>query len=136
MRTKRATPRIPSRMEEMARSAAFSSRSNNSRMMSGAPSEVDTGCTLARCRARRSRLPSLKSWTPLLRFWSSAAPEGEHRMTATYQSLRIEKAEGVAEVILTGPGKGNALGPDFWREMPEALSELEADTSVRVLVLR
>jgi enoyl-CoA hydratase len=57
-------------------------------------------------------------------------------MTATYQSLRIEKAEGVAEVILTGPGKGNALGPDFWREMPEALRELEADTSVRVLLLR
>jgi enoyl-CoA hydratase len=57
-------------------------------------------------------------------------------MTATYQSLRIEKAEGVAEVILTGPGKGNALGPDFWREMPEALRELEADASVRVLLLR
>ncbi len=57
-------------------------------------------------------------------------------MTATYQSLRIEKAEGIAEVILTGPGKGNALGPDFWREMPEALRELEADASVRVLLLR
>ncbi|WP_434127554.1 hypothetical protein, partial [Enterococcus faecium] len=57
-------------------------------------------------------------------------------MTATYQSLRIEKAEGVAEVILIGPGKGNAVGPDFWREMPEALRELEADASVRVLLLR
>jgi enoyl-CoA hydratase len=57
-------------------------------------------------------------------------------MTATYQSLRIEKAEGVAEVILTGPGKGNAMGPDFWREMPEALRELEADDSVRVLLVR
>ncbi|RKH33569.1 hypothetical protein D7Y13_11600 [Corallococcus praedator] len=25
-----------------------------------------------------------------------------------------------------GPGKGNAMGPDFWREMPEALQRLPA----------
>jgi enoyl-CoA hydratase len=57
-------------------------------------------------------------------------------MTAAYQSLRIEKADGVAEVVLIGPGKGNALGPDFWREMPEVLRELDADESVRVVLLR
>ncbi|HYH98401.1 crotonase/enoyl-CoA hydratase family protein [Hyalangium sp.] len=57
-------------------------------------------------------------------------------MTAAYQSLRIEKADGIAEVVLIGPGKSNALGPDFWREMPEALRELDADESVRVLLLR
>lgn len=57
-------------------------------------------------------------------------------MTAEYKALRIEKSEGIAEVILSGPGKGNAVGPDFWREMPEALRELEADDSVRVLLLR
>jgi enoyl-CoA hydratase len=57
-------------------------------------------------------------------------------MTAAYQSLRIEKADGIAEVVLMGPGKGNALGPDFWREMPEALRELDADESVRVVLLR
>lgn len=57
-------------------------------------------------------------------------------MTAAYQSLRIEKTDGIAEIVLTGPGKGNALGPDFWREMPEALRELDADESVRVLLLR
>lgn len=57
-------------------------------------------------------------------------------MTTGYQSLRIEKADGIAEVVLIGPGKGNALGPDFWREMPEALRELDADESVRVLLLR
>ncbi len=55
---------------------------------------------------------------------------------AEYQSLRIEQAEGVAEVVLTGPGKGNALGPDFWREMPQALQALDADESVRVILLR
>ncbi|PTL78611.1 crotonase/enoyl-CoA hydratase family protein [Vitiosangium sp. GDMCC 1.1324] len=57
-------------------------------------------------------------------------------MTAAYQSLRIEQADGIAEVVLTGPGKGNALGPDFWREMPEALRALDADDSVRVVLLR
>lgn len=57
-------------------------------------------------------------------------------MEATYKSLRIERSESVAELVLTGPGKGNALGPDFWREMPEALRTLEADESVRVILLR
>ena len=33
-----------------------------------------------------------------------------------YKSLRLEKNEGVVEVVLIGPGKGNAMGPDFWRE--------------------
>jgi enoyl-CoA hydratase len=57
-------------------------------------------------------------------------------MTAAYQSLRIEQADGIAEVVLIGPAKGNALGPDFWREMPEALRALDADDSVRVILLR
>ncbi|MFY0570719.1 crotonase/enoyl-CoA hydratase family protein [Archangium lansingense] len=57
-------------------------------------------------------------------------------MTATYQSLRIEQADGIAEVVLTGPGKGNALGPAFWLDMPEALRVLDADESVRVIILR
>lgn len=57
-------------------------------------------------------------------------------MSTAYQSLRIEKADGVAELVLLGPSKGNALGPDFWREMPEVLRELDADESVRVLLLR
>ncbi len=57
-------------------------------------------------------------------------------MTTAYQSLRIEQADGIAELVLTGPGKGNSLGPDFWREMPEALRALDADESVRVILLR
>ncbi|NOJ93018.1 crotonase/enoyl-CoA hydratase family protein [Corallococcus coralloides] len=57
-------------------------------------------------------------------------------MDGTYKSLRIEKADGIAELVLTGPGKGNAMGPDFWREVPEALRELDADDDVRVLLVR
>lgn len=57
-------------------------------------------------------------------------------MDGTYKSLRIEKNEGVAELVLTGPGKGNAMGPDFWREMPEVIRALDADDSVRVVLVR
>jgi len=60
----------------------------------------------------------------------------EANHTADYTSLRIEKADGVAELVLRGPGKGNALGPDFWREMPQALAQLEADPAVRCVLLR
>lgn len=57
-------------------------------------------------------------------------------MSTAYQSLRIEKADGIAEVILIGPGKGNAMGPDFWREMPEAIRALDDDESIRVVLVR
>jgi enoyl-CoA hydratase len=51
-------------------------------------------------------------------------------------SLGIETAGGVATVTLTGPGKGNRMGPDFWREMPLAFGELDRDDAVRAIVLR
>lgn len=54
----------------------------------------------------------------------------------SYESMRIERSEHVAELILTGPGKGNAMGPAFFAELPRAIDELEADASVRVIVLR
>jgi len=44
--------------------------------------------------------------------------------------------DGVAEVILRGPGKGNAMGPDFWRECPEVFRALDEDPAVRAVVVR
>ena len=38
---------------------------------------------------------------------------------AAYEAFKVERTEHVAEVILTGPGKGNAMGPAFFRELPE-----------------
>lgn len=52
------------------------------------------------------------------------------------KSISLEKKDHVAELVLQGPGKGNALGPDFWREMPLAIAELEADESVRAVIVR
>jgi enoyl-CoA hydratase len=53
-----------------------------------------------------------------------------------YKSLRWEKREQIATVVLTGPGKGNAMGPDFWREMPGLFGELDQDDDVRVVIIR
>ncbi|MFD6392736.1 crotonase/enoyl-CoA hydratase family protein [Nocardia sp. NPDC060259] len=52
-----------------------------------------------------------------------------------WQAFTVEIADHVAQVTLTGPGKGNAMGPDFWRELPEIFRELDADPQVRAVVL-
>jgi enoyl-CoA hydratase len=57
-------------------------------------------------------------------------------MEAPGKAVRIEKQGAVAELVLTGPGRGNALGPDFWREMPQAIATVDADPGVRVILLR
>ena len=53
-----------------------------------------------------------------------------------YKAIRIGRSEGVAEVVLIGPGKGNAMGPDFWREMPEAFAALDGDDEIRAVIVR
>lgn len=53
-----------------------------------------------------------------------------------YRSVRIERpSEHVAELVLQGPGHGNAMGPDFWREFPDVVAELQADRDIRCLLL-
>ena len=53
-----------------------------------------------------------------------------------HESLRVETTGQIAEVILTGPGKGNAMGPDFWRELPVVFAGLDRDPEIRVVVVR
>ena len=55
---------------------------------------------------------------------------------STYESMRIERTSGIAEVCLVGPGKGNAMGPAFFRELPGLFRELDRDDSVRVVIVR
>lgn len=57
------------------------------------------------------------------------------RMTENLVSLKVDIADHVAEVTLLGPGKGNAMGPDFWRELPAVFTALDADPEVRAVVL-
>ena len=54
----------------------------------------------------------------------------------TYLYLRVERAGPIAEVVLIGPGKGNAMGPDFWRETPAVFEELGRDPALRAIVVR
>ncbi|PWW52232.1 enoyl-CoA hydratase [Actinokineospora spheciospongiae] len=56
-------------------------------------------------------------------------------MTENLVSLKVDVADHIAEVTLLGPGKGNAMGPDFWRELPLVFGELDADPEVRAVVL-
>ncbi|WP_410650448.1 crotonase/enoyl-CoA hydratase family protein [Amycolatopsis sp. cmx-4-54] len=62
-------------------------------------------------------------------------------MTATADSLpdlvslKVDIDGHVAEVTLLGPSKGNAMGPDFWRELPIVFRALDADSRVRAVVL-
>ncbi|MFI5779985.1 crotonase/enoyl-CoA hydratase family protein [Nocardia sp. NPDC051570] len=52
-----------------------------------------------------------------------------------WKAFTVEATDHVATVTLTGPGKGNAMGPDFWRELPLIFGELDADPEVRAVVL-
>ena len=52
-----------------------------------------------------------------------------------YQAFDVTSADGIAHVVLKGPGKGNALGPDFWSEGPDVFGSLDGDSSVRAIVL-
>ncbi|MFW6051278.1 MAG: crotonase/enoyl-CoA hydratase family protein [Myxococcota bacterium] len=52
------------------------------------------------------------------------------------KALAVETKDHVAEVELLGPGKGNAMGPDFWKELPHVFDALDADPEVRAVVVR
>jgi len=56
-------------------------------------------------------------------------------MSDAYEALSIEIKDHVAQVTLLGPGKGNAMGPAFWAELPVAFGALDADPDVRAIVL-
>ena len=56
-------------------------------------------------------------------------------MSSAYESLTVEVNDRVARVTLIGPGKGNAMGPAFWAELPVVFGELDADPEVRAIVL-
>jgi enoyl-CoA hydratase/carnithine racemase len=54
---------------------------------------------------------------------------------ATHASMNLAMADGVAEVTLIGPGKGNAMGPDFWRDLPVVFDILDSDEDTRAVIL-
>jgi enoyl-CoA hydratase len=57
-------------------------------------------------------------------------------MTEERKALRVTLDGLVAEVTMLGPGKGNAMGPDLFRELPLVFGALDRDPAVRAVVLR
>jgi trans-feruloyl-CoA hydratase/vanillin synthase len=53
----------------------------------------------------------------------------------TYQTVKVEREEGIAWVTLNRPEKRNAMSPQLHFEMVDVLTELESDTTTSVLVL-
>ena len=53
----------------------------------------------------------------------------------TYETLLVEKADGVAVVTFNRPEKKNAMNPRLHDEMTAALEELRYDDEARVLVI-
>ncbi len=56
-------------------------------------------------------------------------------MADSYESVSVETKDHVAQVTLLGPGRGNAMGPAFWAELPVVFGDLDADPDVRAIVL-
>lgn len=57
-------------------------------------------------------------------------------MTNTlWKSVTVTRIGTVAQVTLIGPAKNNAMGPDFWRELPLVFGGLDADPGVRAVVV-
>ena len=58
-------------------------------------------------------------------------------MNSEHRSVRIDATQApIAELHLLGPGRGNAMGPDFWRELPAAVAAIEAANEIRALIVR
>src|SRR5215475_4311648 len=53
----------------------------------------------------------------------------------SYETLKIEKADGVALVTLNRPEKKNAMSPQLHEDMTAALEELRYDDAARVVVI-
>lgn len=69
---------------------------------------------------------------------SPAAIDPPYELNEPVTSLALTRhgVDGtVVRVTLLGPGKGNAMGPAFWQETPGVFAALDADESVRAVVV-
>lgn len=53
----------------------------------------------------------------------------------SYQRLKVTRDNGVGHIVLNVPDEYNRMPPAFWRELPEAVRELDASGEVRVIIL-
>ena len=56
-------------------------------------------------------------------------------MTSSSEVFSIERDGGVATLWLDSPERRNAMGPEFWADLPRLMDELSDDDSVRAVVI-
>jgi enoyl-CoA hydratase/carnithine racemase len=56
-------------------------------------------------------------------------------MSNEYTDIRIDRKDGVAEVVLNRPDKLNAMAPSFFYEIKRAFEEIEDDDSIRAAII-
>ncbi|HEX3754375.1 MAG TPA: enoyl-CoA hydratase-related protein [Rhizomicrobium sp.] len=49
--------------------------------------------------------------------------------------FRLEVADGIAQLVLDRPDANNSMTPDFWRELPALVRDIEGGAKARVIVL-
>ena len=54
----------------------------------------------------------------------------------SYETLDVARRGHIAQVILKGPGKGNAMAPTFWGECAACFEALGEEDAVRAVVVR
>jgi enoyl-CoA hydratase len=57
-------------------------------------------------------------------------------MSQSFETLRVDRADAVAEVVLTRAAAGNALAARTFADLEAAFAALDADPDVRVVILR
>lgn len=53
----------------------------------------------------------------------------------SYQCFSVSIENNIAHVVLNRPEKRNSMNPDFWRELPEIIDDIDKGSKARVIVL-
>src|SRR5215470_18572728 len=75
---------------------------------------------------------------PLQVRWRERDPpssRSKQMTTKKYETVLIEKQDGITWLIMNRPDKRNAMSPQLHLDMDEALAELAVDPQTQVLVL-
>src|SRR3990172_1482205 len=65
----------------------------------------------------------------------SRTKEGDMTQAAAYETILLTKKDRVATITLNRPEKLNACNLVMWNEISRALTDLDRDESIRVVVL-
>lgn len=56
-------------------------------------------------------------------------------MSTPFETLRLDRAEGIATLTLNRPDRRNAINRAMHRELPQAWAQIEADPAIRVVIV-